>query len=212
METYALPLFPLSTVIYPGGVLTLKVYETRYLEMVRDCLNKGTPFGVVAIYPEQYVNLKINQSFKARYPFAEVGTLFTIIEADVSCLGIINVKCKALKRIKVESATQDKSGLWHAQVSDMRKEMPMSIPEDLDATRTHLQHIIESLNDKDISDLELPIAKPYNLQDCSWVANRWCEILNMPLMQKQRLLELESPLLRLELIQDMLSKEFTSEQ
>ncbi len=209
METYALPLFPLSTVIFPGGVLTLKVYETRYLEMVRDCLSKGTPFGVVAIYPEQHVNLKLNQSFKAQYPFAEVGTIFTILDADVSCLGIINIKCKAVKRIKVESATQDKSGLWHAQVSDLRREMSMSIPEDLDATRSHLQHIIESLNDKDISELELPIAKPYNLQDCGWVANRWCEILNMPLMQKQRLLELESPLLRLELIQDMLSKEFS---
>lgn len=212
METYALPLFPLSTVIFPGGVLTLKVYETRYLDMIRDCLSKGTPFGVVAIYPEQHVNLKLNRSFNAQYPFAEVGTVFTILEADVSCLGIINVNCKALKRIQIESAEQDKSGLWHAQVSDMRKEMPMSIPEDLDATRTHLQHIIESLNDKDISELELPIAKPYNLQDCGWVANRWCEILNMPLIQKQRLLELESPLLRLELIQDMLSKEFTSEQ
>lgn len=211
METYALPLFPLSTVIFPGGVLTLKVYETRYLEMVRDCISNDTPFGVVAIYPEQHVNLKLNQSFNAKYPFAEIGTVFTVLEADVSCLGIINVKCKALKRIKVESAKQDKSGLWHAQVTDMRKEMPMSIPEDLDATRSHLQHIIESLNDKDISELELPIAKPYNLQDCGWVANRWCEILNMPLMQKQRLLELESPLLRLELIQDMLSKEFSEQ-
>lgn len=212
METYALPLFPLSTVIFPGGVLTLKVYETRYLEMVRECLSKGTQFGVVAIYPEQHVNLKLNQSFNAQYPFAEVGTAFSILEADVSCLGIINIKCKALRRFKVESATQDKSGLWHAQASDTRKELPMSIPEDLDSTRSHLLHIIESLNDKDISELELPIAKPYNLQDCGWVANRWCEILNMPLMQKQRLLELESPLLRLELIQDMLSKEFTSEQ
>lgn len=205
-------LFPLSAVIFPDGVLSLKVYETRYLDMVRECLSNKTPFGIVALYPDQHVNLKLNKTFKADYPFAEIGTVFTITEADVSCLGIINIQCKALNRFSIQSAKQNKDGLWVAEATDLSKDPEMSIPEDLDDTRSHLQHIIESLNDKDISELELPISKPYNLQDCGWVANRWCEILNMPLMQKQRLLELESPLLRLELIQDMLIKEFTSEQ
>lgn len=210
MDNYSLPLFPLSTVIFPEGILTLKVYESRYIEMVRDCLSNETPFGLVALYPDQYVNTTINKNFKANYPFAEVGTVFNIIDADVSCLGIINIRCKAIKRFAINSVKQDKSGLWRAQVDDLPQDMSMTIPDDLDATRTHLQHIIESLNDKDITELELPIAKPYNLQDCAWVANRWCEILNMPLIQKQRMLEIDSPLLRLELIQDMLAKEFTS--
>lgn len=211
METYALPLFPLNTVIFPDGVLTLKVYETRYLEMIRACLRDDTTFGVVAIYPEQHVNLKLNKGFEAKYPFAEIGTVFKILEADVSCLGIINVKVKAMNRIKIHSAKQDVNGLWQASVSDVAQDKPMSIPEDLEATQSHLQHIIDSLKDKDIAELELPITKPYNLQDCGWVANRWCEILNMPLMQKQRLLELASPLLRLELIEDMLCQEFTNQ-
>ncbi len=212
MESYELPLFPLSTVIFPQGSLSLKVYETRYLEMVQDCLNNQTPFGVVAIYPEQYVNLKLNKDFNARYPFAETGTVFKIVEADISCLGIINIECKGTNRFKIESARQDRNDLWHAQVKDLKADTEMTIPEDLDATRSHLQHIIDSLNEKELSELQLPISKPYNLQDCGWVADRWCEILNMPLMQKQRMLELDSPLLRLELVQDMLSKEFTSEQ
>jgi Lon protease-like protein len=211
MSSYSIPLFPLSTVIFPEGVLTLKVYETRYLDMVRECLRNKTPFGVVALYPDNHVNLNINSSFKSEFPFANVGTVFTIEEADVSCLGLINIKCSGQKTFNIVSAAQAQDGLWIAEVTDVKKEIKMEIPSDLESTKTHLQHIIESLKDKDITELDLPISKPYQLNDCAWVANRWCEILNMPLMQKQRMLELDSPLIRLELIQDMLSKEFSNE-
>lgn len=212
MNSYELPLFPLSTVVFPNGLLTLKVYESRYIDMVKKCLRDKTPFGVVALFPENHVNLNVNRQFKSAHPFADVGTSFIIEEADVSCLGLINIKCLGQQRFQVESAEQAKDGLWLAQVHDLPAEKKLSIPEDLESTRTHLQHIIESLNDKDISELKLPVAKPYNLQDCAWVANRWCEILNMSLIQKQRMLELESPLIRLELIQDMLNKEFSNEE
>ena len=110
----------------------------------------------------------------------------------------------------IHSARQNVDSLWIAEVEDLAEEADISIPDDLKSTRQHLQKIIHALSDDDISQLELPIAKPYKLQDCAWVANRWCEILNMSLIQKQRLLELDSPLVRLELIQDMLSREFTN--
>lgn len=211
MSSYSIPLFPLSTVIFPEGALTLKVFETRYLDMVKDCLKNKMPFGVVALYPDNHVNLNINASFKSEYPFANVGTVFNILEADVSCLGLINIKCSGKNTFNIISAEQAPDGLWIAEVTDIKKEIEMDIPEDLVSARTHLQHILESLKDKQISELELPINKPYHLNDCGWVANRWCEILNMPLMQKQRMLELDSPLIRLELIQDMLCKEFSNE-
>jgi Lon protease-like protein len=211
MMHYSLPLFPLSTVIFPDGLLSLKVFETRYLDMVRACLRNNTPFGVVALYPESQLNLHLSSHLKPQFPFANIGTVFNIIDADVTCLGLINIRCRGQQKFKILSAEQAKDGLWIGEVIDVASEADIAIPDDLQTTQMHLQRIIHSLSEEDISELELPIAKPYKLQDCAWVANRWCEILNIPLIQKQRMLELDSPLVRLELIQDMLSKEFADD-
>lgn len=210
MSSYSLPLFPLHTVAFPDSTLSLKVFERRYLDMVRKCLRNNSKFGVVALYPETHLNLSASNHLNPRFPFASVGTSFSIIDADVTCLGLINIECRGHQKFMIHSARQNVDSLWIADVEDLAEEADISIPDDLKSTRQHLQKIIHALSDDDISQLELPIAKPYKLQDCAWVANRWCEILNMSLIQKQRLLELDSPLVRLELIQDMLSREFTN--
>lgn len=210
MASYSLPLFPLHTVAFPESALSLKIFERRYLDMVRKCLRQNSRFGVVALYPESHLNLHSSNHINPRFPFASVGTSFSIIDADVTCLGLINIECIGQRKFMIKSARQDAESLWIAEVEDMPDESNVSIPDDLKSTRQHLQKIIHALSDEDISQLELPITKPYKLQDCAWVANRWCEILNISLIQKQRLLELDSPLVRLELIQDMLSREFTN--
>jgi Lon protease-like protein len=210
MSSYSLPLFPLHTVAFPDSTLSLKIFERRYIDMVRTCLRNNSKFGVVALYPETHLNLSAKPHLNPRFPFASVGTSFNIIDADVTCLGLINVECRGLKKFIVHSAKQNAESLWVAEVEDLPDEANVVIPEDLKSTRAHLQKIIHALTDDDMTELGLTIAKPHKLQDCAWVANRWCEILNIPLIQKQRLLELDSPLIRLELIQDMLSKEFTN--
>lgn len=178
--------------------------------MVRKCLRNNTKFGVVALYPETHLNLQSSDHLNPRFPFASVGTSVNILDADVTCLGLINIECRGQQKFIIKSARQDAESLWMAEVEDLPDETNVSIPDDLKSTRQHLQKIIHALSDEDIAALEVPISKPYKLQDCAWVANRWCEILNIPLIQKQRLLELDSPLVRLELVQDMLSKEFTN--
>ena len=71
-----------------------------------------------------------------------------------------------------------------------------------------MQQLIDSLLKQEIDDTYMPLAKPFLLEDCGWVANRWSEILTMPLIQKQRMLALDSPLIRLELVQDLLNNQF----
>lgn len=208
--TYTLPIFPLSSVVFPDGLLTLKIFEARYLDMVRACMRNKTDFGVVSLYPEEALNLQATDHVTPKFPFATIGTTFTIEDADVSCLGLINIRCRGKRKFEIQSTRQQSDGLWIAEVTEI-DEIDMPIPDDLQTTRKHLQKIISSLSEQDFNDLRLSIAKPYKMQDCAWVANRWCEILNIPLVQKQRLLELESPLIRLELIQDMLSKEFSND-
>jgi len=210
MATYTLPLFPISSVVFPDGLLTLKIFEARYLDMVRACMRNNTDFGVVTLYPESQLNLQAKDHLTPKFPFATIGTTFKIEDADVSCLGLINISCRGKHKFEIKSTRQQSDGLWLAEVEEI-SEVNIQIPDDLQTTRKHLQKIISSLSDQDMTELKLSIAKPYKLQDCAWVANRWCEILNIPLVQKQRMLELESPLIRLELIQDMLSKEFSNE-
>lgn len=218
--TYSLPLFPLNVVIFPEGLLPLRIFEARYLDMVRACLRNNTLFGVVAIYPDQPV--EVPDKHKDKYddaltekptlPFAKVGTTFSILETDVTTPGLLSIRCLGQQRFKVATAIQQKNGLWVGEVEDIAAETDMLIPDDLQLTKVHLQRLIEALNAQNLADIDMPIGKPYKINECAWVANRWCEIINMPLIQKQRLLELDSPLVRLELIQDLLVAEFSEKK
>lgn len=214
MTHYSLPLFPLNVVIFPEGLLPLRIFEARYLDMVSACLRNKTTFGVVAVYTDN--NTADNNTEEAGLadnktviPFAKVGTEFTILDADVTTPGLITIRCLGQHRFLVNSATQQKDGLWIGEVEDIANEMSMPIPDDLQLTQMHLERLIAALSVQGVTELDMPISKPYKLQDCSWVANRWCEIINMPLIQKQRMLELDSPLVRLELVQDILTTEFS---
>lgn len=209
MTRYSLPLFPLNVVIFPEGLLPLRIFEARYLDMVRACLRNKTTFGVVAVYADNNTEEAGLADNKTVMPFAKVGTVFSILDADVTTPGLITIRCLGQHRFLVNSATQQKDGLWIGEVEDIANEVSMPIPDDLQLTQMHLERLITALSGQGVTELDMPISKPYKLQDCSWVANRWCEIINMPLIQKQRMLELDSPLVRLELVQDILTTEFS---
>ncbi len=204
MTVYSLPLFPLNLVIFPEGLLPLRIFEMRYLDMVRNCLRNQSSFGVVAL-----INESGAADLENMLPFTNVGTSFTIINADVTEPGLMNIRCLGQNRFCVKSAFQQDDGLWIGEVEDIKNDTTMIIPDDLKMTQEYMQQLIQSLSEQDIAEEYLPFAKPFKVNDCAWVANRWCEILSMPLIQKQRMLELDSPLVRLELVQDLLITEFS---
>lgn len=191
-----IPLFPLKIVLFPGGVIPLRVFEKRYVDMVRKCLRDNEPFGIVAL-------VKTNEDNPL--PFANIGVLVKIIDTDVSQPGLFNIKCLAEEKIAIESAKQDEDGLWIGNVMVLDPENEIPLPDDLIATRIYFERLLDSLKKESKDESLLPFEKPYQIDSCNWLANRWCEILDMPLDQKQRMLELDSPLLRLDLINDILS-------
>ena len=201
MPTIELPLFPLNVVVFPEGILPLRIFETRYLDMVKSCLRDNTDFGVVAVVQHE----KLDDS---KLPFANVGTNFSIESADVSEVGMINICCRGQHRFKINAAKQQRDGLWVGEITKISNDAQMSIPDDLKITQEYLKQLIDSFSEQKIEEAFLPFTKPHHIEDCAWVANRWCEILNIPLIQKQRMLELDSPLIRLELIHDLLMAEF----
>lgn len=193
MDTRTLPLFPLDVVVFPQGLLPLRIFEARYLDMVKDCFRNNSEFGVVAVL----------EGASYSFPFCEVGTAVRIADFDVPEIGLINIRCLAQQRFRVQTATQQADGLWVGDVAMVENDMDIGLPDDLVRTADSLQQVIKALLKQGFGEDTLPIAQPYRFDDCAWVANRWIELLNIPLEQKQRFLELDSPLVRLELVQDM---------
>lgn len=194
----SLPLFPLSTVLFPDGLLSLRVFEVRYLDMIAKCRKAGAPFGVVSL----------TQGSEVRQPgsteaFAQVGTLATIHDFEQPQAGLMLVRATGTQRFRITASDQLKHGLWVADVERLPADLPVTIPEDLQPTADALQRLIHSLQQKSEA-APLPLLPPWKLEDCGWVANRWCELLPLPVALKQRMMELDNPLVRLELVSDVL--------
>ena len=211
----SLPLFPLGTVLYPGGYLPLQIFEVRYLDMIGKCHKTGAPFGVVSLTEGSEVRKPANASVKNAAPngdafaneaFNTVGTLAKIIEFSVPQPGLMVVQCQGVHRFSITRREKLKHGLWIADVVRMEDDMPVKIPHDLQKAADALGKLIKGLLNDDTPPDKMPILAPYHLDDCSWVANRWCELLPISLTVKQQLMELDNPLLRLELVCDILER------
>lgn len=198
----SLPLFPLGTVLFPGGMLPLRVFEVRYLDMVQRCQRAGAPFGVVSLVQGQ----EVRQPGAGPEAFASVGTLATISQLEQPRPGLLVIRASGDQRFRIRARDQLKHGLWVADVEQVAADQEVAIPEDLRHTATALANVIRSLQDKGAPPEQMPLQPPWRLDDCGWVANRWCELLPLPVGLKQRLMELDNPLVRLELVSDVLIK------
>jgi Lon protease-like protein len=210
VEMSALPLFPLNTVLFPDGSLSLQIFEVRYLDLIGKCYKNGTPFGVVSLVQGQEVRrrdpaVSTGEAF-AHEVFADVGTLAHIAEFATPQPGLMAIRCSGGARFRIRSRTQLKHGLWIADVDLLPDELPIAVPLDLQPIAHALARLIEQQQDNAAMLEFAPITQPYRLDDCAWVANRWCDLLAMPAAQKQSLLQLDSPLLRLELVGDWLTR------
>jgi uncharacterized protein len=196
-----LPLFPLGSVLFPGSVLPLRIFEVRYLDMIRRCIDNGAPFGVVSLTQGEEV-AKPGQTEM----FAQVGTLATITQHDAPQPGLRVIRCLGQQRFRTSRIERLKHGLWIADVSHLPEDSAMQVPQELLACRSLLESVLNRMPTTAQADLFPGQAGEAQLSDCSWLANRWCQLLPLPIEIKQRLLELDSPLIRLELVSDLLDK------
>jgi Lon protease-like protein len=203
---HSLPLFPLGTVLFPGGVLPLRIFEVRYLDMVGKCRKADAPFGVVSLTSGS----EVRKAGADAESFAAVGTLAVIREFESPQSGLLQIECVGTQRFRVRRTELQKYGLWVAEVEAVIADTAIEIPDDLQHTATALRRLVETLEERRRAQgaeaVRLPIGEPYQFDDCGWVANRWCELVPMQLELRQRLMELQSPLMRLELVSDLLAR------
>ena len=193
-----LPLFPLQAVLFPGGLLQLKVFEARYLDLISQCLRNQQPFGVVCLLHGSEVRQGGAVDGKAR--FETVGVLARLLEVDAEQSGILQVRCQGAERFSLSQPRQRDDGLWLADAQLWEADEPEPVPAALAPTRDALSRAMDSL----AAQGHTPFLRPYQLDDAGWVANRWCELLPVSMAAKHKLMALDEPALRLKLVDEFL--------
>ncbi len=191
-----LPLFPLQMVLFPGAILGLKVFEARYLDLVTECMRTNSPFGVVCL-KAGFEAGKTSQPVKVE----AVGVLAHIDDVDAEQAGILRLRCTGGQRFRLQAQpSQRDNGLWVAPAEPMAPDVPRLPGPAMLQTVSALAEAIKKLQAQD----RVPFAPPYRLDDAGWVANRWCELLPVPIGAKQKLMELDDPMIRLSLVDGFL--------
>lgn len=193
-SSFELPLFPLQSVLFPGGLLGLKVFEARYLDLVGSCLREQRPFGVVALNKGSEVKRPGDVAMEA------IGCLAELLEVDSPQSGILQVRCRGTRRFETDSVAQQPGGLWVAQARWLPDDEAVLPTEELLGSVRGLATAIATLKQQSST----PFLEPYQFDNAGWLANRWCEILPIPLAAKQKLMALPDPLVRLKLVDDFL--------
>lgn len=198
------PLFPLNTVLFPGGVLPLRVFEARYMDMVRQCMKTATPFGVVLITRGGEVG--------APAATEAVGTVARIVAWDMPQLGLLHLRAVGDERFHIEQAEVQPDGLQVARVEPIEPDDDLPLDEQYRPCADLLQRVIDDVGSQRADDGDeppdpinaIPFESPYRLDSSVWVGNRLCEFMPIPLRAKQKLMELQDAKSRLQLVQRFL--------
>lgn len=192
IEQGALPLFPLNTLVFPGGRLPLRVFEQRYLDMIKQAIADSTPFGICAIREGAEVGAPA-------VPYA-VGTRVIITDWDMPQTGILHIDTQAQQRFVIRSIHTEPNGLLIGSVESISVEVIAPIPDELQLAAEILRHII-----KEYGDAHFPA--PHHFEDAVWVGYRLSEVLPLKLSTKQSLLEMNDSVERLHILNEILKKQ-----
>jgi len=180
-----LPIFPLSTVLFPGGLLPLRVFEARYMDMTRECMKHDRPFGVCLIREGK----EVGGGAKPH----EIGCLATIMHWDMQQLGLLQLRTRGGQRFRILGSSVAPQGLLRARIELIADEEDAAVPEEFGALPDLLRLVVADKS-------EAVFAEPHKFDSASWVGYRLSEILPVPLAAKQKLLELDGAVPRLEIL------------
>jgi uncharacterized protein len=177
-------LFPLNLVLFPKGPLPLRIFETRYLDMVRRCMRGTQDFGVVLIR---------EGSETGPAETVDVGTLANIVDFHQLSDGLLGLSCVGLSKFRIRSRNRQADGLNVAEVDTLPPEPAVAVP----ARHARLPKLLRSV----LPQLgEVYTGLEMQLDDAAWVGHRLAEILPIPAAEKQACLELDDPIQRLDVL------------
>jgi Lon protease-like protein len=181
-EPLTVPIFPLNTVLFPGALLPLRIFEVRYMDMAKACLKNGSSFGVCLIREGEEVGTPAVPE--------RTGTLARIAQADMEELGVLKVLAEGGERFRLVSTEVDRQGLIVGQVESLALEAEAPEAPGLAECSGLLRKVIAGIGPE-------RFAEPLRYDDATWVGLRLAEILPLRNDVKQKLLELTDATLRL---------------
>ena len=175
-------LFPLNTVLFPGGLLPLRIFESRYVDMVGGCMRQDAMFGVVLIVDGNDTSAVVN--------IAEVGTAARIVDFQTQPDGLLGLLCRGERRFRVQQRRQQADGLNRATIEWMQDAPLTPLDPQFQPLVSVLRKVMARL--ESIGRFIEP-----NYEDASWVSHRLAEFLPLEAPWQQRLLEIDDPNVRL---------------
>jgi len=185
-----IPLFPLNTVLFPGGPLPLRIFEARYIDLVRRCMREGTGFGVVLITDGEEAGAASPSTT------SDVGTYARIVDFSGQPDGLLGIEARGERRFRIHARSRARDGLNLAEVEWLPEEPFVPLPDEFADLGPALDHVLGQLGE------------PYEtlerrLDDAGWVGGRLAEILPLPPAHKQHCLELDDPVERLRFLRPL---------
>jgi uncharacterized protein len=191
-DSGVIPLFPLHTVLFPGGPLPLRIFETRYVDMVGRCSREQLPFGVVLIQEGEEAGEVATT--------ATIGCTARIADFHTLKDGLLGISCLGVRKFRVLRVWREADGLNMAEVAWLPDEPELPLPADCmrlsDSLRAALDELAEHYEYVD-----------KKFDDAAWVGGRLTELLPLEPNDKQALLEMDDPLARLEVLKEVVPEQ-----
>lgn len=173
-----IPVFPLHTVLFPQGILPLRIFEPRYIDMISLCMKQGTGFGVCLI--QQGSETESNAAI------SQIGTLGQITDFETLKDGLLGITVTGVQRFRLLNSRVDHAGLMHADIKLLEHESNVNIPAQYHTLVDILRQIIDRFK-PELGDLVEDYDNAY------WVACRLTELLPLDMIERQLILEMDQP-------------------
>jgi len=173
-------------VLFPGGVLPLRVFEARYVDMVREAMRESTEFGVVLLRRGRDID-------RDGIDIEQIGCRARITDWNMAQLGVLQIETIGTTRFTIHSHIVQADGLRVADVESIADDEAVPMPDEAALCVRLLERIVDQLRSGDGDGPEAgpgyqPIAEPHRFDDATWVGNRLAELLPIALPAKQRLM------------------------
>lgn len=187
-----IPLFPLQSVLFPGGRLPIKIFEQRYMDMAKVCLKDSSSFGICLIAKGEEV---ARAGQKPAEPHA-LGTLAHIADWDMQQLGVLDIVAQGGERFRLRRHWAEESGLLKGEIELIAEPAALPVP----GAYARLVPLLRAIVAEMAASAPNAPATPHRFFDAGWLGMRYAEVLPTPALAKQKLLEIEDGIDRLEII------------
>ena len=181
------PIFPLRTILFPDSKLPLRIFEPRYIDMVSRCMREDSEFGI---------KLSRESTDPKMFETYDTGTLAKIIDWDQGGDGLLGITTLGTQKFRLKELNKQEDGLNIGSIERIEKEGDYKPLKEF----THLVELLQAILD----DVNIYDDDEKRFDSASWISYRFAEILPLRIEDKQKCLEIDDPIIRLNFLEPLI--------